>query len=142
MLVQQTTEGIVEVWRLIFQERIRQRTVEEIMDVLVPHIQKEMTRNHLSLQKNIDTHNMNHTVSSLSPRGPRFRQRCSERCDGHCPDPVDTRYAVSNAAHNFALLRRSLEDQLTQDNKTGKTPQTQHLDTMVDVPVAMQQLVP
>ena len=29
----------------------------------------------------------------------------------------DTRHAVSNAAHNFATLKQSLEDQLAQDNK-------------------------
>ena len=29
----------------------------------------------------------------------------------------DTRRAVSNAAHNFAMLKQSLEDQLAQDNK-------------------------
>ena len=28
-----------------------------------------------------------------------------------------TRHAESNAVHNFALLKHSLEDQLTQDNK-------------------------
>ena len=29
----------------------------------------------------------------------------------------DTRHAVSNAAHNFAMLKQSLVDQLAQDNK-------------------------
>merc|ERR1719414_2422993 len=36
----------------------------------------------------------------------------------------DTRHAESNAAHNFAMLKQSLEDQLAQDNKAlekGKT---------------------
>ena len=28
-----------------------------------------------------------------------------------------TRHAGSNAGHNFALLKQSLEEQLTQDNK-------------------------
>ena len=38
VLVQETTEEIVEVWRLTLQERTRQRTVEKIIDVLAPHI--------------------------------------------------------------------------------------------------------
>ena len=29
----------------------------------------------------------------------------------------DTRHAVSNAAHNFAMLKQSLEDQLAHNNK-------------------------
>ena len=55
--------------------------------------------------------------------------------DGTC-------HAVTNSAHDFILLRRSLEDQLTQDKKTVVNPQTQQLDTVVDVLVALQQQVP
>ena len=33
----------------------------------------------------------------------------------------DTRHALSDAAHSFVLLMQSLEDQLTQDNKTVMT---------------------
>ena len=54
----------------------------------------------------------------------------------------DTRHAVTNAAHDFTLLRRSFEDHLTQDSKTVMTPQTQHLDTVVDVYFALRQQVP
>ena len=43
----------------------------------------------------------------------------------------DTRRAVTDAAHDFTLLRRSFEDHLTQDIKT-----------VLDVYVALQQQVP
>ena len=36
----------------------------------------------------------------------------------------DTRHAESNAAHNFAMLKQSLQDQLTQDNKALEKAKT------------------
>ena len=39
----------------------------------------------------------------------------------------DTRHAVSNAAHNFAMLKQSLVDQLAQDNKALEQAKADHL---------------
>ena len=86
------------------------------------------------MQKNIDTYNMNNTVSSLSAVADATAFSSAEK---------EKLVALVQAGRRATTMRQCFEDQfeLTQDNKTVKTPQTEHLDTVVDVLVAMQQQV-